>query len=353
MTTLEERLRDLADLAPRQPRPLAEIRLRQRQLVRSRRAGRLAGGGALLALALLAAQVVFGGLGPFGGPGSILGTSATAGGANCTGYAEGLDRAQVLPELRYLLSGDAYGRPLTTAFGGRERWSCPALLPQVVLVDRTADGSTARRALDISGPDARYGGETRVPVLVRGRHGEIVTDYEHDSLLTLSWTEPDGARWVIHSSGLTRTGAIAVAEGLRIQAGVVVPASLPGGYDLVRIAPRPAPGAAGYWVVEYGAEANGPGQEQPVSLSVRRPGPFGEGQAPMVAPGAARFVDLDGTPATYTPTPGGVNALDWRTPQGVTFTLEGPLDLPHLLALARQLRPAPADDPRFTGVAGN
>jgi hypothetical protein len=350
----EDRLRGLADLVPaREPRPLAEIRLRQRQLVRSRRVGRLAGGGSLLAVALLAAQVVFGGTGPFGGQVRILGTPATAGGvADCRGYAGMLERAQVPDELRYLLPGDAYGRPLTLAYGRSNWWNCPALLAQVVMVDLTADGSTARRALAVWGPDAKHGGEVVVPARVRGRAGEFVTDQERAGVLVLRWSEPDGSTWVVDASGLSRAEVIATADGLRITARRVVPASLPRGYDRTRIAPVSAPELITTWSARYGEDPNGPGDESPVTLVASRPGAFAEGQAPLAAPGTARFVDINGMPATYTTSPTGNNWLDWRTPEGVSLNLSGPLDLPHLAALARQARRVAPDDPLLAGVAG-
>lgn len=353
----EDRLRGLAGIAPLRPaRPLAEIQRRSGQLRRARRAAGLTAGAAALAAAALVAQVVVG-AGPGGGGPvtSVLpylqGAPANADGADCRGFADLVRREDVSPALRYLLPADALGRPLRQAWGRRIRLTCPETMPVAVLVDFSADHSTARRSLAIWGPAAVPSGEPRVELRVRGGVGQLVTRPETAGALSLGWTEPDGTRWVVTSGGVSRAQLLAAVNRLRLVGGQVVGTSLPRGYDQVQF-PEPVDDAESFWWnVQYGDQPSQPGDDVGVQLTVHQPaGPPPETRTTLEAAGRVRFIDVNGARAAYTVGEGGVSSLEWQTAQGVGFLLGGPLKLAEMAALARRLQPVSAADPRLADV---
>jgi hypothetical protein len=359
----DERLRGLARVAPLRPaRPLAEIRRRSSRLRRARRAGRLAAGGAALTAAALVTQVVVGpgpgGGGPIGSALPFLtGAPANAARADCgVGRADLVRREDVSPALRQLLPADAMGRPLRQAWGRRIRLNCPPLVPAAVLVDFSADHSTARRGLAVWGPEAVLSGDPRVALRVRGRAGQLMTGSAAAGVLSVGWTESDGSRWVVNSSGLSRAQLLAAVDRLRLADGRVARTSLPGGYDETQF-PRPVTSGESFvWDAQYGDQPSQPGDDLGVQLAVYQPtGASALTAATLAAPGGVRFVDVNGARAAYSrvaypPQPTGLGFLEWQTAGGVGFRLSGPLGLADLAALARRLQPVAADDPRLAGV---
>lgn len=359
MTMLDEDgLRRLARVAPLgAPRPLTEIRRRTAQLRRGRRAGRLAAGGAVLAVAGLVAQVVVGagpGGGPLGAVPHLAGAPAAAAGTDCRGYADRVRREDVSPDLRYLLPGDARGRPLKQAWGRHDRWSCSSPAPVAILIDVTNDQTTAARALAVWGPDAVPWGDPRETVRVRGRAGQLVARGETPGVLSVGWTEPDGSRWVVTSSGVGRSDLLSTVDGLRLADGDVVRASLPAGYDQVQFfdpVPASGPRSLDWWDAQYGDEPNSRGDDLGVQLSVVRGAGWPADIAVTLEPlSRIRFVDVNGAQAVYLADGTGMNSLEWQARGGVQLRLSGPLDVTDLAALARQLQPVSATDPRLAGV---
>jgi hypothetical protein len=234
----------------------------------------------------------------------------------------------------------------------------------------TADGSRLRRAVAVTGPATRDqvapstadAGPLEEPVVVQGNPGRLVTPPASTKAHTagtfwLTWQEASSGRWwLMESAGMSRVESLAMADGLRFDAGTLDTASLPGdaeGWtDL-----------AGVW---RGAAAQSPetghrvelvyqlaGVGHPVlNLSVADIGqPYGADRAPaQLTAGAVRFVDVHGVRAVYLPAGwNGDSPSLWWSAGGEYFTLYGSpgMTVDEFAGWARSVRRVPADDPRL------
>lgn len=160
--------------------------------------------------------------------------------------------------------------------------------------------------------------------------------------LMLSWTEPDGTRWVVQGSGLDEAAIVATLDGMVLEGASVNPASVPAPWQQSQLPDATSPYSDWTWSVEYGP--SGYTQDPPgIRLGV---GPLVE----PIATGVARNADLytftrvNGHLATFQPDLGG--CVRWDD-AGLSYGVCGSPDMDLLINLAGQVEKVATTDPRL------
>lgn len=244
---IETRLRE-AGSRPVPVRPLEEIQRRARRTRYRTRAVQSSAGLALAAAATAGVIALPGLLNPASGPdrGTQPAVSADpAGGVDApsgkpgtcrTGYGH-VGAFSDVPDLLYLPSAAAAGRPLATLVR-LDRADCDPL-PLAAVATRTVDG-VVRSAVRIAGPGANPDREGFMGTVVRvdgvpGTLDAYVMPQDGDEpedLVRADWVDPDGNTWSIEPRGLSPRALGELVSGLRVEGGVIDPASFPAGYQV-------------------------------------------------------------------------------------------------------------------------
>ena len=269
-------------------------------------------------------------------------------GERCRGYSGRVPGSEMPPALR-LVSDDPDLRQVRPAFARRMSSNCHAAAVPLALARVGADGRT-ERALLLSGPlpapvTPGYADDSR-PVTVRGVRGTLLLPQGRVSGVT--WREPGGRGWLLHSTGLDEAALLAYAE--RIELGEDGSATLPGphGFRDLGTIPERRGLASHVWYLTY---RNAAGHEVEIEAS-EHAGPVGTFLIGVPAD-LSREVTVNGTRAVWF-TNGdrfghGLQLLQWEVSPGVLGSVSGVgLTFDELMELATSVRPAPDGHPAVT-----
>jgi hypothetical protein len=262
-----------AEVAP--TRDVDEIHRRARAL-RARRKLRM---GAASVTGLAAALVVAGAVLPQD-PGADGSTSAavylgvTAAHAvdgaavDCRiGFGSSIDLADLgeradVAALVALLGDGTDAPPLRGVSARQDKGNCPPPMPALVLYDLAA-----MRGISVY-PDVAnaYGGEGGlVDTPVRGEVGQLLELF--DGSHVLSWTEPDGERWLAESNGVEVEQLVSVLDGMQIDDDDTVTADPPEGFDAAPVPPPTDNTVVPGWGASYGGPQAAPTERVDLGVS--------------------------------------------------------------------------------------
>ena len=176
-------------------------------------------------------------------------------------------------------------------------------------------------------------------VQVRGTTAELLP---LPGNLMLSWTEPDGTRWVVQGSGLDQAAIVATLDALVLGGTSVDSTSVPAPWQQSPLPEATASYSDWTWSVEYGP--SGYTQDPPgIRLGV---GPLVEPIATGVARGADlyTFTRVNGHLAIFQADLGG--CVRWDD-AGLSYGVCGSQDMDRLVDLAEQAEKVAATDPRL------
>lgn len=174
----------------------------------------------------------------------------------------------------------------------------------------------------------------------------------------LTWIDQDGARWYAVAEGMAVHDTVALLDELEFDDdGALDPTSVPDGFAAAAVIdPEVGERSTYTWSVEYGASDRTVVDDGDGGF-VEETGPsyrYLEVSTPATAPVEAEvaefrneIVDLDGTPAAWTPQGQGGAELRWVR-DGVRYRLVAPVDsLDAMREIARSVEHVALDDPRL------
>lgn len=227
---------------------------------------------------------------------------------------------------------------ITSAAAYEEVGQCPPLRPVAVLVD---DAPVRGITVWSDVRDAYSGTEGAVDVTVRGVAGKV---FEMPGGWVVTW-QVDGVHWYSEGSGLTDTDLVAALDALTFGAeGDVDPTSAPAGLEAVALPPRTQDTRVVRWETTY---------DDGVSLIVTS-APVHPAEVNMSrSVEGIDLVDVDGARGVVTylgpPSDPQVGVLSWSA-NGVSCTINGPVDANLLAELAESVVAVPLTAPELAGV---
>lgn len=227
---------------------------------------------------------------------------------------------------------------ITSAAAYEEVGQCPPLRPVAVLVD---DAPVRGITVWSDVRDAYSGTEGAVDVTVRGVAGKV---FEMPGGWVVTW-QVDGVHWYSEGSGLTDTDLVAALDALTFGAeGDVDPTSAPAGFEAVALPPRTQDTRVVRWETTY---------DDGVSLIVTS-APVHPAEVNMSrSVEGIDLVDVDGARGVVTylgpPSDPQVGVLSWSA-NGVSCTINGPVDANLLAELAESVVAVPLTAPELAGV---
>jgi len=264
-------------------------------------------------------------------------------GGDCKGarYGANVPRQQWVSdpraaELASWLPAEATGEPVRGINVHTDGVTCRPLTPAAALYTEAPKQGLSLWA-DVARP---FRGEQGLrSVQLRGTTAELLP---LPGNLMLSWTEPDGTRWVVQGSGLDQAAIVATLDDLVLQGTSVEPASVPAPWQQSHLPDAASPYSDWTWQVEYGP--SGYTQDAPgIRLGV---GPLVEPIATGVARGADlyTFTRVNGHPATFFTDLGG--CVRWDEAD-LSYGVCGSQDMDLLVDLAEQVEHVATTDPRL------
>jgi hypothetical protein len=231
----------------------------------------------------------------------------------------------------------------------------PALVLRAV-----GGGGTVDAEITLDGPfDDPYPGADDVvtePTRLRGRPASRISDHTaEDSYVGFTWTEPDGASWILKGVGLEEASLRQVAEALVLRrspaegepAASLPDDAVPAGFDVAWQA-QGVPMAEGPTWLEWVVTTNPPwpaGCDIAIRTTAREAAP---GRLyTSSADSRTSLVDVRGGEGLAIEEHGGVS-LAWQEAPGVVGSLFCGGDLDTALRVADSLVEVAADDPRIT-----
>lgn len=346
---------DLILAAGTTPRDVAEIHRRARAI----RAGRRLRTGTVSVVGLAAALVVAGVVVPQhpdagGGTSAAVYLGVTAARAadgtavDCrVGFGSHLALADVderadVAALAALLREGTDAPPLRRVSARQDEGQCPPPMPALVLYD-VSEMRGVSVYPDVA--DAYEGQAGIVDIPVRGSSGQLLELF--DGSHVLSWTEPDGERWLAESNGVKVEQLVDVLDGMQIDDDDdTVTADPPKGFELAPVLPPTDDTVVPGWGVRYG-DAQGPPSES-VTLGVR----------PAHTPTAAYLsrssgftpTDVGGSLALYQDHPEDESGTLFWDDGGQSYVLVATGGPERLVELAEAVEPVAVDDQRVVSA---